>query len=110
MRAAKIVLCEVDLRMVEPNVRVIRKREANAVIKGENEFATRHVVLQPLRYGQRRGRFLAAAHAQQPLRRRSTLRSRRTAERQHQRDRKQGTEHVHPSPPRNCSSNWRAYS
>ena len=38
MRAPKIILREVDLRMVEPNVRVIRKRQANAVIEQEQAY------------------------------------------------------------------------
>ena len=59
MRAPKIILREVDLRMVEPNVRVIRKSQANAVIECKNELTAGHVVLQPLRWRKQRCRFLS---------------------------------------------------
>ena len=48
MRAPKIVLRGVDLRMVKPDVCVVRESQADRVIKSEHELAVGDVVLKAL--------------------------------------------------------------
>ena len=77
--AMQIVLRELDLRMVEPDVGVIRKGQADAVAQGEHKLSVRNVILQPLRRRERPRELLAAADAEQPLQPWRLLRQRREA-------------------------------
>ena len=63
----QIVLRKFDLGMVEPDVRIIRKRQANAVIQGKHQLSIRDVILLSLRHRERRRRLLVPAHTKQPL-------------------------------------------
>src|SRR5260370_876318 len=107
----EIVLRELDLRMIEPDVGVIGKGQADAVVQREHQLSIRGVILQALRRKERRSGLLAATESEQPLQARRVLRDCRRAKRHHQSDQgKQGTEHFHRSPPRDSFSDDCGYS
>jgi len=53
VRAAKIVEREINLRVIDVNIRIVGKSKADAVVEGENELAVGDVILEALGREQR---------------------------------------------------------
>jgi len=79
----KIVLRGVNLVVVQTDVGIVGKSQANAVVQGKHEFSVDDVVLQILRRKQRRCGFLLATDSQIPFHGRGVLRLRRDPAHRH---------------------------
>ena len=106
MRAAKIVLSEVDPGVIEQNIRIVCESQADAIVESENHLPVHDVIFQALRCRQWRCCFLPRAAFVRRFQAWRILPSRRKTT--HQKVRhgsEERTERSHQSPPGDFFSN-----
>jgi len=71
----EIVLSEINLGVVEPDVGIVGKRKPDAVVQSKHQLSTGNMIQQALKCRERRCRLLVAADSQEPLQPRCVLRA-----------------------------------